>query len=73
MTKRRFWRPSGGGYNCFYAVFEPAGDRKNMMYHKSNTGAEREAFIREQSELIRKFPTEEEYLAFYKMVLTLTS
>lgn len=73
MAKRQFWRGEGRSYGTFYAVFDPEGDRKRRIYHKCDSGAEREAFIREQSELIRKFETEQEYLDFYKMVLTLTS
>lgn len=73
MAKRRFWRAEGRGYSAFYAVYDPDGDRKKRLYHRCSSGAEREAFIREQSELIRKFETEQEYLDFFNFVSTLTA
>lgn len=72
MAKRRFWQPSGGGYHTFYAVFNPS-DGSKQLWKECSSGKEREEFIREQSHLIRRYETEQEYLDFYRFLCTMTA
>ena len=68
--KRTFWQPVGWGY---YAEYRTTSQKREppTFYMKSDSGQAREEFIREQSKMIRKFETDEEYIAYWRSVQAL--
>ncbi len=73
MAKRAFWQPSGGRWNRYSASYQSKEDPNIIFYKTLGSGKEREEFIREQSHLIRRFPTDQEYADFYNFLSTMTS
>lgn len=53
-----------------WAIYEPKNPDR-IINRGFKTGAEREEFIRQQNEMVKKFPNEEEYLDYYDLVKTL--
>lgn len=72
MSGKTFWKPRKGRYRWFYAEYHPVNDHDRWINKQFESGAEREVFIREQSELIRRCSTDEEYMNLYNSILTLT-
>lgn len=77
MGKRVFWQPirNRGNWDQRYAVEfrSRTMDDSLWLYRTLDSGMAREDFIREQNSLVRKFSTDEEYVLFYRTVLTLTA
>lgn len=69
---KTFWKPRSGRWGYFCAEYYPINQHDVWLNKKFSTGPEREAFIREQNQLVRKCKSDQEYLEIYYSVLTLT-
>lgn len=68
--KKTYWKPLKGNWKRFYAQYRSNEEVFNRTFQ---TGLEREEFIREQNQLVRKYGSDEAYIALYKAVLTLVA
>lgn len=69
--KKAYWRPlntRGRWDDRFYAQYRSGDEVFNRTF---TSGLEREEFIRDQNQLVRRYGSDEAYIGFYKTVLTI--